>query len=100
VIGVDHPGQDTGLFEKGVSAFPVDAGTFHHHELYAQRHQPIYHCSLVALKTAELALRFRDSAVVVFHQDRHCVDHPVHIDARSHLLKSMKRFHEKLPSVH
>jgi hypothetical protein len=99
-MGVDHPGQDAGLFEKGVGTFPVDAGTFHHHELYAKRHQPIHHRPLIASEAAELALFLGDAPIVVFDQDGDGMEHPVHIDARSHLLKSMKRFHEKLPSLH
>ena len=99
VMGVDDPGGDTGSLEKGIGTFPVDPRTFHDHELHAERHQPVHHRPLVTLEAAELALFFGGAPVVVFDQDGDGMDHPMHIDARGHLLKGMKRFHEKLPSL-
>jgi hypothetical protein len=36
----------------------------------------------------------------VFDQDGDGMEHPMHIDACRDLLQRMKRFHEKLPSLH
>jgi len=80
-VGVDDPGRDAGVLQMGVHALPVDAGALHHHQLHAQLGQPRRQRPAVAPKAAELAGVTLHRTIRLLDQDRHHMQHAVHVDA-------------------
>ena len=82
MAGIDHVGRNTGLLQGGVEAFPVDAGTFHHHVFDTEFEQPRHQGPTVALEAAERALVFNMGAVLQFDQHGEDIQHAMHVQRR------------------